>query len=218
MKTINVFPNRVFTENLQLTKEQNDSILDEVDYLVDREQVDDTHFGWITPNGRSMGEQTGKLTKLVVNRFASEVTPLFNTGSFTTSNPYHPDFVVKDASKDGTAHQSTGLEFYKYNSSNPTYQNAVNSGSYLIEKYIVPSGSTLSNTGYLSTRKMNYMMTPTKQVLLEDKDELPLSEAPKLVLSGDRFQPTNALLYSSVSGSEIQMFDGSTKQVQDVQV
>ena len=37
MKTINVFPNRVFTENLQLTKEQNDSILDEVDYLVDRE-------------------------------------------------------------------------------------------------------------------------------------------------------------------------------------
>ena len=61
MKTINVFPNRVFTENLQLTKEQNDSILDEVDYLVDREQVDDTHFGWITPNGRSMGEQTGKL-------------------------------------------------------------------------------------------------------------------------------------------------------------
>jgi len=148
---------------------------------------------------------------------SSSLTPLFNTGSFTTSNPYHPDFVVKDASEDGTAHQSTGLEFYKYNSSNPTYQNAVNSGS-LIETYIVPSGSTLSNTGYLSTRKMNYMMTPTKQVLLEDKDELPLSEAPKLVLSGDRFQPTNALLYSSVSGSEIQMFDGSTKQVQDVQI
>ena len=148
---------------------------------------------------------------------SSSLTPLFNTGSFTTSNPYHPDFVVKDASEDGTAHQSTGLEFYKYNSSNPTYQNAVNSGS-LIETYIVPSGSTLSNTGYLSTRKMNYMMTPTKQVLLEDKDELPLSEAPKFLLSGDRYHLSNALLYSSVSGSEIQMFDGSTKQVQDVQV
>ena len=86
MKTINVFPNRVFTENLQLTKEQNDSILDEVDYLVDREQVDDTHFGWITPNGRSMGEQTGKLTKLVVNRFASEITPQFNTGNKKIEN------------------------------------------------------------------------------------------------------------------------------------
>ena len=55
--------------------------------------------------------------------------------------------------------QSTGLEFYKYVDSNPTYQNAVNSGS-LIETYIVPSGSTLSNTGYLSTRKINYLMTP----------------------------------------------------------
>ena len=47
-------------------------------------------------------------------------------------------------------------------------------------------------------------MTPTKQVLLEDKDELPLLEAPKFVLSGDRYHPTNALLYSSVSGSLIQ--------------
>ena len=34
---------------------------------------------------------------------SSSLTPLFNTGSFT-SNPYHPDFVDKDASKDGTAH------------------------------------------------------------------------------------------------------------------
>ena len=40
---------------------------------------------------------------------SSSLTPLFDTGSFTTSNPYHPDFVVKDASKDGTAHQSTGV-------------------------------------------------------------------------------------------------------------
>ena len=148
---------------------------------------------------------------------SSSLTPLFNTGSFSTSNPYHPDFVVKDASMDGTAHQSTGLEFYKYVDSNPTYQNAVNSSS-LIETYIVPSGSTLSNTGYLSTRKINYLMTPTKQVLLEDKDELPLAEAPKFVLSGDRYHPTNALLYSSVSGSLIQMYDNSTKQVQDVEV
>ena len=148
---------------------------------------------------------------------SSSLTPLFNTGSFTTSNPYHPDFVVKDASKDGTAHQSTGLEFYKYIAENSTYQNAVNGGS-LIETYIVPSGSILSNTGYLSTRKMNYLMTPTKQLLLEDKDELPLSEAPKFSLTGDRYHLSNALLYSSVSGSLIQMYDNSTKQVQDVQI
>ena len=32
---------------------------------------------------------------------SSSLTPLFDTGSFTTSNPYHPDFVVKDP-VDGT--------------------------------------------------------------------------------------------------------------------
>jgi len=148
---------------------------------------------------------------------SASLPPLFNTSSFSTSNPYHPDFVVKDASMDGTAHQETGLEFYKYVDSNPTYQNAVDTGS-LIETYIVPSGSTLSNTGYLTTRKMNYLMTPTKQVLLEDKNEFPLSEAPKFSLSSDRYHLSNALLYSSVSGSLIQMYDNSTKQVQDVEV
>ena len=55
---------------------------------------------------------------------SSSLTPLFNTGSFT-SNPYHPDFVLKNADEDGTAHADTGLEFYRYVDSNPTYQNAV---------------------------------------------------------------------------------------------
>jgi len=106
MKAINVFPNRVFTENLQLTKEQNDSILDEIDFLVDKQQVDETNYGWITPNGRTMGEQTGKLTKLLVNRFASEITPQFNTGNkkiemadlkLTCVMPQHavPHFITK---------------------------------------------------------------------------------------------------------------------------
>ena len=97
---------------------------------------------------------------------SSSLTPLFNTGSFTTSNQYHPDFVVKNASKDGTAHGGdSDLQFWRYVDSNPTYQNAVDSGSYLIEKFIVPSGSIINNAGYASTRKMNYLMTPNKQVL-----------------------------------------------------
>ena len=149
---------------------------------------------------------------------SASLVPLFNTGSFVSSNPYHPDFLVRVPTGHATTHGESGIEFYKYVDSNPTYQNAVDSGSYLIEKYIVPTGSILNNTGYLITRKMNYLMTPTKQVLLEDKEEFPLSEAPKLSLTGDRYHLSNALLYSSVSGSLIQMYDGSTKQVQDVQV
>ena len=149
---------------------------------------------------------------------SASLVPLFNTGSFVSSNSYHPDFLVKTPTSDGTAHGETGLEFYKYVNSNPTYQNAVDSGSYLIEKFLVPSGSTLNNVGYLMTRKMNYLMTPTKQVLLEDKQEFAITEAPKFVLDGDNWHPANFLMYSSISGSSIEMYDGTTKQVQDVQI
>ena len=149
---------------------------------------------------------------------SASLVPLFNTGSFVSSNSYHPDFLVRVPTEHATTHGESGMQFYKYVDSNPTYQNAVDSGSYLIEEFLISSGSTLNNEGYLMTRKMNYLMTPTKQVLLEDKEEFPLSEAPKLSLTGDRYHLSNALLYSSVSGSLIQMYDGSTKQVQDVQV
>ena len=83
-----------------------------------------------------------------------------------------------------------------------TYQNSVNSGS-LIEKYIVPSGSTLSNQGYFKTTKQDYLLTPDRQILLKDKDRFTFSYAPKFILSGDRYHIQNALgVYSSPSGSE----------------
>jgi len=148
---------------------------------------------------------------------SASLIPTFNTSSFSDTNAYHPDFVIKDASKDGTALDNTIL-FHKYNSSNPTYQNSVNSGS-LIETYIVPSGSTLSNQGYFKTTKQDYLLTPDKQILLKDKDRFDFSYAPKFILSGDRYHMQNALgVYSSPSGSLIRMYDNSTKQVQDVEV
>ena len=148
---------------------------------------------------------------------SASVVPIFNTGSFSDSNAYHPDFVIKDPDTDGTAFDNTIL-FHKYNSSNPTYQNSVDSGSTLIETYIVPSGSTLSNTGYLKTTKQEFLLTPDRHILLRDKDRFDFSYAPKFVLSGDRYHIQNALLFSTASGSSIQMFDGSTKQVQDIEV
>ena len=148
---------------------------------------------------------------------SASLVPIFNTSSFSDTNAYHPDFVVKDASRDGTAFDNTIL-FHKYNSSNPTYQNSVNSGS-LIEKYIVPSGSTLSNQGYLKTTKQDYLLTPDRHILINDKDRFDFSYAPKFILSGDRYHMQNALgVFSSPSGSLIRMFDNSTKQVQDVEV
>jgi hypothetical protein len=148
---------------------------------------------------------------------SASVVPIFNTGSFSNSNAYHPDFVVKDPDTDGTAFDNTIL-FHKYNSDNPTYQNSIDSGSTLIETYIVPSGSTLGNTGYLKTTKQEFLLTPDKHILLRDKDRFDFSYAPKFVLSGDRYHIQNALLFSTASGSSIRMFDNSTKEVQDVEV
>ena len=148
---------------------------------------------------------------------SASLVPIFNTSSFSDTNAYHPDFVVKDASRDGTAFDNTIL-FHKYNSSNPTYQNSVNSVS-LIETYIVQSGSTLSNQGYLKTTKQDYLLTPDRHILINDKDRFDFSYAPKFILSGDRYHMQNALgVFSSPSGSLIRMFDNSTKQVQDVEV
>jgi len=147
---------------------------------------------------------------------SASLVPAFNTGSFSDNNAYHPDFVVKDPSKDGTTQNNTIL-FHKYISDNPTYQNSVDSGS-LIETYIVPSGSTVSNVGYLRKTKMLYFQTPDKPILVEDKSRLQTLMAPKFVLSGDRYHMQSPLLFSTASGSLVKMYDDSTKQIQDVEV
>ena len=147
---------------------------------------------------------------------SASLIPLFNTSSFSDTNAYHPDFVVKNPTDDGTAYTNSIL-FHKYVSENPTYQNSVNSGS-LIETYIVPSGSTVGTQGYLKSPKYEYLITPDRPVLIRVKDKLNTTIAPKFILSGDRYHIQNALLYSTPSGSNISMYDGSSKQVQDVEV
>ena len=150
---------------------------------------------------------------------SASVPPLFNTGSFSTSNQYHPDFVVKDPNADGTLQDRSGIDFYRYINSNPTYQDAVDSGSLLIEDYIIPSGSEKSNEGYNPITKKYYWMTPDRQIKYQDYN-IPLEETFKWVLpSGkDEFQMRNQVAYTTPSGSLVTMYDGSTKQIQDVEV
>ena len=81
----------------------------------------------------------------------NSVIPIFNTSSFSDTNAYHPDFVVKNPAQDGTLFDGTIL-FHKYVAENTTHQKAVSSGS-LIETYIVPSGSTIGTQGYLKVDK-----------------------------------------------------------------
>ena len=152
---------------------------------------------------------------------SSSLIPLFNTGSFSSNNPHHPDYLVREPGQHAAGPMGqSGMEFHKYNSGTDVYQNAVNSGSLLIEKFIVGSGSIQNNEGYATQLKLEHLMTSQKQVLIQDRDMYGGNNiaAPKYELKGDRWYGKNTIMLSTASGSLIKMYDGSTKEVQDVAV
>tara|TARA_Y100001972_G_scaffold21160_1_gene25100 strand:+ start:91 stop:2769 length:2679 start_codon:yes stop_codon:yes gene_type:complete len=144
---------------------------------------------------------------------SSSLIPLFNTSSYTPNNNF-PDFVVKNPATDSGI-QSNSVGFYTYNSTSASYQNAVDSGS-LIEEFMIHSGSYRDGQEYLGVGKVDFMMTPEKNIVLAQRD------AGKFI----KLNPTDTDSWNyisqqgktSASGSLIQMFDGTTKQVQDVEV
>ena len=152
---------------------------------------------------------------------SSSLIPLFNTGSFSSNNPHHPDYLVREPGQHAAGPMGqSGMEFHKYNPSTNAYQNAVSSGSLLIEKFIVGSGSVQHSEGYATQLKLEHLMTSQKQVLIQDRDMYGGNNiaAPKYELKGDRWYGKNTIMLSTASGSLIKMYDGSTKQVQDVEV
>ena len=72
-----------------------------------------------------------------------------------------------------------GIEFHKYNSATNVYQNAVNSGSLLIEKFIIGSGSIVNNEGYAHQHKLEIVMTPDRNIIARDRDFFVNNSAPK---------------------------------------
>ena len=150
---------------------------------------------------------------------SASLIPLFDTGSFSSNNSYHPDYLVRNPSEHAKGPGGEyGIEFHKYNSGTNVYQNAVDSGSLLIEKFIVGSGSIRNNEGYAHQHKLEVIMTPDRNIIARDKDFFANDSAPKYQSSGDRWYGKNTIMLSTVSGSLVKMFDGSTKQIQDVQV
>ena len=144
---------------------------------------------------------------------SSSLIPLFNTSSYTPNNNF-PDYVIKNPSSDSSI-QSNSIGFYTYNSTSASYQNGVDSGS-LIEQYIVHSGSYRDGQEYLGVGKVDFMMTPEKVIIFAQRD------AGKFI----KLNPTDTDSWNyisqqgktSASGSLINMYDGTTKQVQDVEV
>ncbi len=141
---------------------------------------------------------------------SESLIPLFDTSSPTT-NTNNPDFIVKNPSADGGF--INNYKMYDWNGSNARVTNAIataSSAGDLAESFIVMSGSN----EYLETGRFVYLTTPTKQIELKDY------VVPLISYKSDGNDGYTIRSYgrTTASGSLIDMFDGSTKQVQDVEV
>ena len=146
---------------------------------------------------------------------SSSLIPLFNTSSFT-DNINHPDFVTKNPALDSGI-QSNAIGLYSYNAGSSSSQDAVDN-NLLIETFMVHTGSYDGSIpqSYLGVGKCDFMITPEKTIIFTEREA---GTAIKLNKStGDTWNYIGMKGKTSASGSLIQMYDGTTTQVQDVEV
>ena len=147
---------------------------------------------------------------------SASLIPLFDKDNFTP-NVNFPDYVIKKPS----AHSSLGthdIGFRKYQSGTTTYQDAVDNGN-ITEKFIVSSGSYSGGRGHLLTNKKYYWATPTEIINAGQDVNQSITNSSQFIMSGSEvYHPQPRFLRIVASGSLINMYDGSTKQIQDVEV
>ena len=141
---------------------------------------------------------------------SGSLIPLFDSSSPTT-NTNNPDFIVKNPNVDGGF--INNYKLYDWNGSNSRITDAITSASsdgHIVENFIVMSGSSQN----LETGRFVYLSTPTKQI------ELKNYVVPLLSYKTDGNDGYTIKSYgrTTASGSLISMYDGTTKQVQDVEV
>lgn len=140
----------------------------------------------------------------------SSLIPLFNSSS-VSSNTNAPDFIIKSPTSDGGF--INNYKLYDWNGSNSVVVNAVQSASIdgdIVENFIVMSGSNQN----LRVNKILYLMTPESQIKLIDVEK---GLAPYKSNGNDGYT-LRGYGRTSASGSLIDMYDDTTKQVQDVEV
>ena len=141
---------------------------------------------------------------------SESLIPLFDSSSPTT-NTNNPDFIIKNPSVDGGF--INNYKMYDWNGSNTRVTDAIATASsegHIVEKFIVMSGSSQNS----ETGRFVYLTTPTKQIELKDYVVPLLSHKS----DGNDGYKVKSYGRTTASGSLIGMFDGSTKQVQDVEV
>ena len=150
---------------------------------------------------------------------SSSLIPLFNTAS-STDNLNFPDFVSKKAEVDAGLFVN-GLSFYSYHPNSSSYQNEIDSGS-LVEQYIIQSGSYEDGKSYLDVGKITHMLTPNEIVYLGKNDQEVGHKTSmakwNLDERGDEWRLKPIQGKTAASGSLINMYDGSQRQVQDIEV
>jgi len=153
---------------------------------------------------------------------SESLIPLFNTSSYTPNTNF-PDYVIKNPTGHATI-QTGQLGLNTYISSSDSYENANLAGN-ITEKFIISSGSYCDGNPYIFQSKRFYLMTPDEHILLQSYGGSVASEGrfnqleSKLIRSGsEAWIPTPMSTKMSASGSLIHMYDGSTKQAQDVEV
>jgi len=147
---------------------------------------------------------------------SASLIPLFDKDNYTPNTNF-PDYVIKQP----TAHSSLGsgnIGFKKYQSGTTTYQDAIDNGN-ITEKFIVSSGSYDGEQGHLLTNKKYYWATPTEIINAGQDTDQSLTNSSKLIMSGsESYHPQARFIRIVASGSLINMYDDSTKQIQDVEV
>ena len=109
------------------------------------------------------------------------------------------------------------IGLYSYNAGSSSYQDAVDN-NLLIETFMVHTGSYDGSIpqSYLGVGKCDFMITPEKTIIFTEREA---GTAIKLNKStDDSWNYIGMKGKTSASGSLIQMYDGTTTQVQDVEV
>jgi intein/homing endonuclease len=89
----------------------------------------------------------------------------------------------------------------------------------ITEKFIISSGSYSGGKGHLLTNKKYYWATPTQLINAGQDIDQSVTNSSQFIMSGSEvYHPQPRFLRIVASGSLISMYDGSTKQIQDVEV
>ena len=148
---------------------------------------------------------------------SESLIPLFDTGSYTQAQQWpYPDFISKYSGVDSSI-SGTSIFPYTYTTSSFDWVRfAENNDGAITEKFIVGSGSLIDNKVYMSNGRVMFLTTPEKTIILKNtykSDYVSIQSTDSDVWTYKaNFSPLG------VSGSLVQMYDGSTTQIQDIEV